>query len=218
MDSGAVGSVRATRAVDAVVFDLGGVLVDWNPRHLYRRLFGADEDAMEAFLAQVCPVEWNEQQDRGRPWAEAIEEAISRHPDQVEYIHAYRERWGEMLAGALGDSVAVLRELRAAGTRLLALTNWSAETFPIAEQRFDFLQWFEGIVVSGREGMMKPEAAIFRCLVERYRLVPERTVFIDDHPRNVDAAHAFGLQALRFTDAARLRGDLIALGLPLAAG
>lgn len=218
MDSGAAASAKATRDVDVVVFDLGGVLVDWNPRHLYRRLFGTDEDAMEVFLTQVCHVEWNERQDRGRPWAEAIAEAISRHPDQAAYIRAYRERWGEMLAEAVHDSVAILRELRAAGTRLLALTNWSAETFPIAEARFDFMQWFEGIVVSGREGLMKPEAAIFRRLVERYRLVPERTVFIDDHPRNVDAARAFGLHALRFTDATRLRGDLIALGLPVAAG
>lgn len=204
-------------AVDTVVFDLGGVLIDWNPRHLYRKLFGADEAAMEAFLAQVCHAEWNERQDRGRPWAEAVAEAVARHPAHESHIRAYHERWEEMLGGALDDSVAILRELQACGVRLLALTNWSAETFPIAERRFDFLQCFESIVVSGREGVMKPEAEIFRRLVERHRLEPSRTVFVDDVPRNVDAAHAYGLRALRFTDAPRLRADLIGLGLPLRA-
>lgn len=219
MDSDAVFAPRTLPpvVVDTVVFDLGGVLIDWNPRHLYRKLFGADEAAMEAFLEQVCTGAWNERQDRGRSWAEAVAEAVARHPAHAAHIRAYHERWEEMLGGALHDSVAILRELKAAGVRVLALTNWSAETFPIAERRFDFLAWFDGIVVSGREGLMKPEPEIFRLLVERHRLDPSRTVFIDDHARNVDAALAAGLRALRFVEARRLRAELIELGLPLDA-
>lgn len=219
MDSDVVFAPRTPPpiVVDTVVFDLGGVLIDWNPRHLYRKLFGADETAMEAFLEHVCNGAWNERQDRGRSWAEAVEEAVARHPAHAAHIRAYHERWEEMLGGALHDSVAILRELKAAGVRVLALTNWSAETFPIAERRFDFLAWFDGIVVSGREGLMKPEPEIFRLLVERHRLEPSRTVFIDDHPRNVDVALAVGLRALRFVEARRLRTELIGLGLPLEA-
>lgn len=211
------GATAAADAVDVVVFDLGGVLIDWNPRHLYRKLFGADEAAMEAFLQHVCNSAWNERQDRGRPWAEAVAEAVARHPAHEPHIRAYHERWEEMLGGALHDTVAILRELKAAGVRVLALTNWSAETFPIAERRFDFLQWFDGVVVSGREGLMKPEPEIFQRLIERHRLEPSRTVFIDDHARNVEAAIGAGLRALRFVDAQRLRTDLAALGLPVRA-
>ena len=201
--------------IDTVVFDLGNVLIDWNPRHLYRKLFGSDVAGMERFLADVCNGQWNEQQDAGRTWQEGIDAAIAQHPQHASLIRAFHERWAEMLGGPIHDSIAVLDELRTAGTRLLALTNWSSETFPIALERYEFLRWFEGIVVSGRERLIKPDPAIFRLLISRFRVDVERAVFIDDSPRNVEGARHVGLRALHFTGADTLRTDLRALGLPL---
>ncbi|MBV4543112.1 HAD family hydrolase [Pseudomonas vlassakiae] len=199
---------ETVNGIDTVVFDLGGVLVDWNPRYLFRKIFVDDEAAMEAFLANVCNTAWNERQDRGRSWAAAIEETIAEHPAHEAHIRAYRERWEEMLAGAMDGTVQVLEELHAAGVRLLALTNWSAETFAHAEQRFAFLEKFEGVLVSGRENLMKPEPEIFQLLLRRYELDPSRTLFVDDVQKNVDAAKAQGMQAVRFVDEQQLRQAL----------
>lgn len=204
-----------TATIDTVIFDLGNVLIDWNPRHLYRKLFGADTEAMERFLAEVCNGAWNECQDAGRTWEEGIKEAIARHPDHEELIRAYHQRWDEMLGGPIAESVALLRELRDGGTRLLALTNWSRETFPIARERYDFLSWFEGILVSGDEGVIKPDPAIYRLLISRFDVDVTRAVFTDDNIRNVEGARQAGLQALHFTGAQQLRAELRKLGLPL---
>ncbi len=204
---------EAERRIDAVVFDLGNVLIDWNPRHLYRKLFGNDTEGMERFLAEVCHGAWNERQDAGRTWQEGIEEAIARYPEHEELIRAYRLRWDEMLGGPIVETVAVLDELRKTDTRLLALTNWSRETFPIALERYDFLHWFEGIVVSGEERLIKPDPAIFRLLISRYGLDANRTVFIDDSPRNVDGARQAGLHAILFEGADALRASLRSVGL-----
>lgn len=206
---------QAATPLDAVVFDLGGVLIDWNPRYLFRRIFGDDVSAMEYFLAEVCSPAWNARQDAGRSWDEAVEEATLRHPAYAEAIRAYRDRWAETLGDAIEPTVEVLAGLRAAGHRLYALTNWSRETFPIARQRFPFLAWFDGILVSGEEGMMKPDPAIYRLLLSRYGLDAARTVFIDDTAPNVVAAAAVGLKALRFHDAAQLRRDLAAAGISI---
>jgi 2-haloacid dehalogenase len=200
----------------AVVFDLGGVLVDWDPRHLYRRLLPADE--VEAFLDEIGFVEWNRAMDAGGSWAEGVEALAGRHPHRRELIAAYPARFGETLAGPVPGTSDVLRELHDRGTRLLALTNWSAETFPHAEATFDFMRFFEGVLVSGVEGVAKPDPAVFGLLVERYGLTPARTVFVDDSPTNVAAANAAGLRGLLFTDAERLRRDLTALGLLDGAG
>lgn len=204
--------------INTAVFDLGNVLIRWNPRNLYKKLFGDDVKGMETFLAEVCHTAWNEQQDQGRTWQEAIEEAIARHPDQEALIRAYRERWEEMLGGAIEDTVAILDELHANGIRLLALTNWSAETFPIALERFEFLQRFEGILVSGVEGVIKPSPEIFQLLASRYDVDSTRAAFIDDHRPNIEGAQREGFHAVQFFDAAQLRKDLVALGLPLQAG
>ncbi|AKM33013.1 HAD family hydrolase [Pandoraea faecigallinarum] len=203
--------------MDTVVFDLGNVLIRWDPRNLYRKLFGPDEAAMEQFLAEVCHTEWNEQQDRGRLWKDAVAEAIERHPAHEANIRAYFERWAEMIPGEIAGTVEILTQLRERNFRLLALTNWSAETFHIAEERFPFLGWFEGIVVSGRERIIKPDPAIFRLLIERYALRPETTAFIDDSIRNVDAAAREGLAAIHFKDPDDLRRQLQALGIALPA-
>ena len=198
--------------VDTVVFDLGGVVVDWNPRYLYRKIFPTEAE-VEGFLDKVCTMAWNVEQDRGRPWAEAIRQLQGRFPQFSQEIDAYRSRWPEMLAGDLPESVAILSRLRAEPVRLLALTNWSAETCPMARERCPFLQWFEGIVVSGEEGLIKPDPAIFRRLCERYGVTPARAVFIDDSARNVEAAQALGFHGIHFTGTASLREGLQALGL-----
>lgn len=196
-----------------VVFDLGNVLIDWDPRYLYRRLFAGDEAAMERFLAEVCTPAWNHEQDRGRAFAEGCAIATRAHPDKRELIEAWFANYDETIAGEVPGTVAVLAALRDRGVPLYALTNWSAETFPRAQARFEFLQWFRGIVVSGALGMAKPEPAIFTHLLETYGLEARETVFIDDSPANVAGAEAIGMRALRFTDAATLRDDLRALGL-----
>jgi 2-haloacid dehalogenase len=196
-----------------VIFDFGGVLVDWNPRYLYRQLFPGDPDGMERFLAEVCTSEWNQQQDAGRPWADAVSELIGRYPAQADLIRAYRERWNEMLRGPIDGSVAILGELRDAGYRLLGLTNWSHETFPLARARYPFFGWFDGIVVSGEEKLIKPDRRLFVRLIERYRVDPAHAVFIDDTLHNVEAASALGIHAIHFRSPAALREELIAIGL-----
>jgi len=195
-----------------VVFDLGGVLVDWDPRYLYRQLFD-DPDEMESFLAEVTTAEWNAQQDAGRPWAEAVELVVAEHPQRRELIEAFHRRWPEMLAGEIPGTVDVLAELRAEGVRLVALSNWSAETFPVARERFDFLAWFEGIVISGDVGVNKPDRQIFEHLMEHFGIEPAEALFIDDSSANVEAAKALGLSAIQFTDAEPLRRELVRLGL-----
>ena len=197
-----------------VIFDLGAVLIDWNPRYLYRSLID-DPDEMERFLAEITTPAWNHEQDRGRTWAAAVHELVERHPQHAALIRAYHERWPEMLGEQLHDTVDILAELRAAGTALYALTNWSAETWPIALERYPFLGWFRGIVVSGEVGAAKPEPAIYAALSDRYGVVPAASVFIDDQPGNVDAARRLGFRAIRFTGAADLRRDLAALDLPV---
>ena len=195
-----------------VVFDLGGVLVDWDPRYLYRQLFD-DPDEMESFLAEVTSADWNAHQDAGRPWAEAIDVLATEHPERRELIEAFHQRWPEMLAGEMPGTVDVLAELRSTDVRLLALSNWSAELFPIARERFDFLGWFEGILISGDVGVNKPDRRIFDHLAEQFGIEPEAALFIDDSAANVDAAKALGFRAIRFTDATALRRDLVRLGL-----
>ncbi|WP_321475849.1 HAD family phosphatase [uncultured Paludibaculum sp.] len=198
--------------IDTVIFDLGGVLIDWNPRYLYRKLID-DEQAMERFLAEVCTSEWNEQQDAGRPWHEATALLRAQHPDQAPLIDAYWLRWDEMLGGSNDGTVALVQALKTRGYRLYALTNWSHETFPVARRRFPFLQWFDGIVVSGDERLVKPDAAIYRLLLERYAVNPRGALYIDDSSRNVAAAEALGLHGWHFHDAEGLRAHLAALGL-----
>jgi 2-haloacid dehalogenase len=195
--------------VEAVVFDLGGVLIDWDPRYLYRKLL-ADEGEVEEFLATVCTPEWNAEQDRGRPFAEGVAELVERHPAHAAAIAAYAERWAEMLGGELTGTVEVLAELRAAGMPVYALTNWSAETFGVARERFAFLDWFRGVLVSGEERLIKPDPRFFRLLVERFGLDPRATFYVDDSAANVAAARRLGFDAVRFTGPERLRRDLAA--------
>jgi 2-haloacid dehalogenase len=191
----------------AVVFDLGGVLVDWNPRYLYRKLI-EDEAAVERFLAEVCTPEWNLKQDAGRPFAEAVEELIVQYPDQHELIRAYHLRWEETVGGPIAGTVEILAELKRAGYTVAALSNWSAETFPVARRRFDFLNWFDVTVISGEVKMVKPDPRIFELLLERLGRRAEECVYIDDVEANVRAARELGFRAIHFTSPDRLREEL----------
>jgi len=195
------------------VFDVGGVLLEWNPRHLYRKLFGGDEAAMEQFLATVCTKEWNERQDAGRTFAEGTRELMPRHADKLALIEAWCRRFGEMIPGAIDGVVDVLAELRQRRIPLYAITNFSAETFPPQLERFDFLSWFDGIVVSGVERVMKPDPRIFRILFERYAVTPQSAVFIDDVAANAAAATQLGIHGIHFRSPGQLRGELVAVGL-----
>jgi len=200
--------------IDTVVFDLGGVLIDWNPRYLYRELFD-DEVRMEWFLSHICTPEWNAMQDAGRTFDEATRELVERHPEHEDDIRAYYTRWVDMLAGPIEGSVDVLRDVRSSPYRLYALTNWSAESFPIARNRYSFLDLFDGIVVSGEIGMVKPDPEIFDHLRKVFDVVPHESVFIDDVSANVEAAKDAGYHAIRFENPDQLRADLTDLGVKL---
>lgn len=200
--------------ITTVVFDLGGVLIDWNPRHVYRELFDDDEQ-MEWFLANICTSEWNARQDAGRTFEEATAVLLEKHPEHESMIRTYYDRWEDMLAGPIPGSVDILREVRDSVYRLYGLTNWSAESFPVARERYDFLNWFEGIVVSGEISMIKPDPEIFEHLTETFDLDPPATVFIDDVPANVDAAGEAGYHAIRFHNPEQLRSDLESAGVKL---
>lgn len=198
--------------MEAVLFDLGRVLLDWDPRYYFRRFFGNDE-ALEHFVQQVVPHDWYLEMDAGKPVDLAIAERQRAYPEYAELIARWKEGWPLMMRGAIDGSVAILDELRREGLRLYALTNFSTETWPLAEARFEFLSWFEDAIISGEHGIVKPDPRIFELAILRCRLDPARTAFIDDVPANVDAARACGLRAIQFTSPDRLREDLAALGL-----
>jgi 2-haloacid dehalogenase len=195
------------------VFDLGGVLIDWNPRHLYRKLFDGDEAAMEHFLANVCTSAWNLQQDAGRSFAEANAALKLEHPKQAELIDAWFQRQPEMVAGEISGTVDILAELRARGVPIYAVSNWSAETYPLVAKRFEFLQWFRGVVLSGEVRVIKPDPRIFQFFFATHGVDPAQAVYIDDLKPNVEAATALGMHGIVFTDPPALRRELVKLGL-----
>jgi 2-haloacid dehalogenase len=201
----------ATRSI--VVFDLGGVLIDWNPRYLYRKLFAGDEAAMEHFLANVCSPSWNSQQDAGRSFAEASASLKLEHPGYAALIDAWFQRHEEMLGGPISGTVEGFAELRSRGVSSYALSNWSAETFPTALRRFEFLHWFQGILLSGNVRLLKPDPKIFQCFFETFAVDPAKAVYVDDLPQNVSAATALGMHGILFTDSEALRNELAKLGL-----
>jgi 2-haloacid dehalogenase len=203
----------ATGRARAIVFDLGGVLLDWNPRYLYRKLFDGDDVAMERFLAEVCTMEWHHAHDLGVPPERTCAELARAHPEQAELIWAWPRRSEEMIAGPIDGTVAILSDLKTAGVPCYALTNMERETYPLRRERFPFLGWFDGTVVSGFEGVAKPDPAIFELLLDRFDLDRGATVLIDDSPANVRAARSIGLQAIEFESPGRLRAWLEGAGL-----
>jgi 2-haloacid dehalogenase len=204
---------RSTRpTLTAGIFDLGGVLIDWNPRNLYRKLFPDDEPGMERFLAEVTPPEWNRQLDGGRSFRDAVAEQQAAHPQHAELIQAYVDRWPEMLGDVNAEVAALVTELRERGLSVFALSNWSAETYPIALGRVPELRLFDDVLISGDAGTTKPDPRIFELACERFGVEPEQAFFVDDQPENVAAAEEHGLTSILFTGAQELRVTLTALG------
>jgi 2-haloacid dehalogenase len=195
-----------------VVFDIGNVLVHWEPRALYRKIF-ASEDEVEWFIANVCTSDWNLEQDRGRSFAEAVREATARFPEHADAIAAYDLRWHETMPGPIDGTVGILEELRQRGTPLYAITNFNQDKFRETLERFSFLRTFRDIVVSGDERLLKPDPTIYRVLLERNGIDAAACVFIDDSEKNVRGAEAVGMKAIHFTTPQALRADLAGMGL-----
>lgn len=191
-----------------VVFDFGGVLIDWNPHYLYDKYFGSREKA-EWFLDNICLYSWNLQMDGGKPFAVGIAELQAQYPEWSEAIAIYRSRWVEMIGGEVEGTAAVVRRLKEAGYGVYGLTNWSNETYPLVKNQYPIFSELDGVVVSGEEHLLKPDAAIYHCLLERYALEAAESIFIDDNADNVAGARAVGMHAMQFTSANELERALI---------
>jgi 2-haloacid dehalogenase len=199
--------------IDAIIFDLGGVLIDWNPSYVFDKMFD-DEEKKKHFFENICTSDWNEKQDAGRSLKEATEELLQKHPDWKEYIEAYYGRWEEMLGGPIHGTVEIFKQLKETGKyKIYALTNWSAELFPIALERYEFLHWFDGRVVSGEEKMRKPFPEFYQLILNRFELTPGETLFIDDNLRNAHAAEEIGLRTIHFQSSGQLKEDLMRAGI-----
>lgn len=202
-------------AIDTVIFDLGGVLIDWNPRYLYRKIFKTEEE-VEWFLKNICTSDWNEQQDAGRSFAEATAELVAKFPEHEPAIRAWYDRWHETINGSISGTVEILQAIRDSKQyKLYALTNWSAESFPWAFDNFDFLKWFEGIAVSGVEKTRKPFPEFYQILLNRYNIDPATAVFIDDSHRNILGGEALGIKGIHFQSPEQLKSELKKIGVVL---
>ena len=200
--------------ITTIIYDLGGVLIDWNPKYVYRQVFNNDEKKVDWFLNNICTHSWNEQHDAGRLIEEGNKVLIKKYPEHEKLIRIYYERWHEMLGGPIKEGVEILNKInQTKAYKLYALTNWSAETFPIALQRYDFLKHFKGIVVSGEEKTRKPFAKIYEIILERYSLDAESCVFIDDNYENVAAAKKMGMKSIQFKNSQQLTKELNYLGI-----
>jgi 2-haloacid dehalogenase len=198
--------------ISAVVFDLGGVLLDWDPRHVYRTVFD-DPAEMEHFLARICTADWHRAHDLGADVGESCERLAEAHPRYRDAIMAWADRYEEMAAGQFDETVQVLADVVSAGMPCYALSNMEPDTFRVRRDRFGFMRWFDGYVISGIEGVAKPDRRIFEVLIDRHGLEPAATAFVDDSAANVAVAGSLGLRALQFSSAERLRQDLSALGV-----
>lgn len=196
------------KKTNTIIFDLGGVLIDWNPRYMYRSIFKTEKE-IDWFLENITTHDWNENQDAGYPIANATEDLVSKYPEWENEIRAYYGRWKEMLGGPIQETVEIFRGLKKSGNlKSYALTNWSAETFPIAMEYYEFLHWFDGIVVSGVEKTRKPFHEFYQRLLDRYNVNAAEAIFIDDNFRNVKAAEELGIKTIHFQDADQLRSAL----------
>ena len=195
--------------INTIIFDLGGVLIDWNPNYVFHKDYFESQEQRDYFFNNICTADWNERQDAGYPIAKATEEKLAEFPEWERPIRDFYGRWTEMLGGPIHATVDIFRELKQnSGLKIYALTNWSAETFPIALERFDFLHWFDGRVVSGEEKMRKPFPKFYQLLLNRYNVKPGEALFIDDSLRNVKAAKKLGINSIHFDSSEQLRSDL----------
>lgn len=192
-----------------IIFDLGGVLIDWNPEYVYLKEFNNDKKEMKWFFDNICTFDWNENQDAGYPLKKATEERVKLFPQYENLIRIYYGRWKEMLGGPIEKSVSILRRIKKKNKlNVFALTNWSAETFPIAIKKFDFLSLFEGIIVSGEEKTRKPFEKIYQITIDRFKIDPTESVFIDDNLRNVKAAEKLNIKGIHFKNSNKLEIEL----------
>ncbi|WP_445679459.1 HAD family hydrolase [Radicibacter daui] len=212
LTEGTGGILHGEGTPDIVVFDIGGVLLDWDPRYLYRQLIH-DEDEREQFLSTVCTMAWNEEQDRGRSFDQAVTDLVLVHPDKADLIHAYNTRWPEMISGPILRTVELLEQLDEAGVPIYALTNFNDIKFQLARSLFPFLNRFKGVVVSAEEKLIKPDPAIWKVLFERYELDPARCLYTDDRLDNCQVAASLGMHAVHFTGPAALEKALKQFGL-----
>lgn len=199
--------MAASGPFTSVIFDVGGVVADWNPHYLYQRLI-PDPVERERFLTEVCTGEWNARQDRGRPFDEAVAELVDRHPGQRALIEAFWHQWSQMLGDPIPGVADIVNELHRSATPLYGITNWSAETYPIAVRKYPELGLFRDTVISGEVRMSKPDPEIFHYALNRFGITADRAVFIDDNAANVSAARELGITSIAFTDATALRDDL----------
>jgi len=201
------------KKINTIIFDLGGVLVDWDPKYVYRTIFEKEKE-MEWFFENICTFEWNEEQDAGRTLAEATELLVKKYPEHESNIRAYYDRWEEMLGGPIEETVEILRELKNnPALKLYALTNWSAETFPIALKKYEFLHWFDGRLVSGEEKIRKPFPELYRRLIDKYSIDPFTALYLDDNSRNLLPAKELGMETIHFQTPDQFRGELIKIGV-----
>ena len=195
--------------IDTIIFDLGGVLIDWNPEYVYLEVFKQDREKMTWFFDTICTNDWNENQDAGYPISKATEERVALFPEHEELIRMFYGRWEEMLGEAIDETVTILKALvDSKKYKLVALTNWSHETFPVALRKFEFLQLFEGIIVSGEEKTRKPFKEIYDLTLNRFNINPETALFIDDNLRNIEAAETIGIKGIHFKSANILKEQL----------
>ena len=199
---------KQNSTIKNIIFDFGGVLMDWNPRYFYKDYFN-DDEKMKYFLKHVAEDEWNAEQDRGRSLKDGTDIQVAKFPEWETEIRAYYDNWTTMLRSDIPENVAVLRQLKHSNYELFGLTNWSAETFPIALDRFEFFQVFDGILVSGKEKLIKPDEKIFERMMEKFHLKPESCLFIDDNLKNVEASRAFGIQTIHFINPEDLKEKLV---------
>ena len=191
--------------IDTIIFDLGGVLIDWNPEYVFLDVFNGDREKMQWFFNNICTSDWNENQDAGYPIAQATEDRVALFPEYEKEIRLFYGRWVEMLGGAITGTVSILKKLKDSNAyKIVALTNWSTETFPIALEHFDFLHWFDGIIVSGEEKTRKPFDDIYNLTLERFNIEAKNAVFIDDNLRNIEAANNLGINGICFESPEKL--------------
>jgi len=199
----------------AFIFDFGGVLLEWNPRHLYRKLFNGDDAAMEQFLSEVDFSNWNNEQDRGRSFEQAVGELSARFPHYASMIKAYDERWEESISGPIQPVVDILQALKEKGYALYGLTNWSQEKFELVQHKYPFFGLFETILVSGAVQMIKPDPRIFGLLLEKMERDPEECIFIDDSLKNIATAKTLGFIPIHYQSPQQLTAELERNGIAL---
>ena len=198
--------------IRAVIFDFGGVLVDWSPHNLYRHFIKQPHE-INRFLSEINFAEWNAQQDKGRPFAQAVAELSSEFPQHARLISAFHEHWEDSIVGSIDGTVVILRKLKQLGYPLYGLSNWSAETFPMVREKHTYFDLFDDIIISGEVKMIKPDPQIFRFMLTKFKLEAQARLFIDDSMANIKTANELGFATIHFQSPAQLEIELSGRGV-----